>query len=107
MTTALNQNQYRGMTGRTMLDAVATVRDAIANAQYTSSPLCVVTLDFTAAFDNISHDYLFVTLKWYGFSDQMQQRIRLLYANITSAVKIKGHIATDTHKMFHKARMPP
>ena len=76
-----------------MLDAVATVRDAIANVQYTRSPLCVVTLDFAAAFDNISHGYLFATQKWYGFSDQMQQRIRLLYANITSAVKINGHIS--------------
>ena len=93
LTTALYQNQYCGLRGRTMLDAVATVRDAIDNAQYTKSPLCFVTLDFTAAFDNISHDYLFATLKWYGFSDQMQQRIRQLYANITSAVKINGHIS--------------
>jgi len=93
LTTALYQNQYCGTRGRTMLDAVATVRDAIANAQYTKSPLCVVTLDFTAAFDNISHDYLFAILKGYGFSDQMQQRIRQLYENTTSAVKINGHIS--------------
>jgi hypothetical protein len=91
--TALYQNQYCGMKGRTMLDAVANVRDAIAHAQYTKSPLCVVTLDFTASFDNILHEYLFAILKWYGFSDQMQQRIQQLYANITSAVKINGHIS--------------
>jgi len=57
LTTTLNQRQYCGMRGRTILDAVATVKDTIANAQYTKSPLCVMTLDFTAAFDNISHEY--------------------------------------------------
>jgi hypothetical protein len=48
----------------------------------TKAPLCVVTLDFTAAFDNISHEYLFAILKMYGFSEQVQQRIRNLYTNI-------------------------
>ena len=73
-----------------MLDVVATIRDAIAYAQYTKSPLCIVTLDFDAAFDNISHEYLFAVLKGYGFSNEMRQRIRQLYENTSEAVKING-----------------
>jgi hypothetical protein len=91
--TTLRPSQYCGMRGRTMLEALATVRDAIANAQYSKAPLCVVTLDFTAAFDNISHEYVFTILKTYGFSEQVQQRIRNLYTNITSVVKLNGHIS--------------
>ena len=93
LATTLHKSQHCGMTGRTMIDTLATVRDVIANAQYTKTPLCIVTLDFAAAFDNISHDYLFTILKSYGFSDQMQNRIRKLYANLTSAVKINGHVS--------------
>jgi len=33
LTKALHPSQYCGMRGRTMLDALTTVRDAIANAQ--------------------------------------------------------------------------
>ena len=90
ITNELYQNQYCGIKSRTMLDAVATIRDATANAQYTKSPLCIVTLDFEAAFDNISHEYLFAVLTGYGFSNEMRQRIRQLYENTTAAVKING-----------------
>ena len=76
-----------------MLDALTTVRDAIANAQYTKTPLCVVTLDFQAALDKISHEYLFTLLHKYGLSERMQQRIRNLYVHGTSVVKINGHIS--------------
>ena len=62
-----------------MLKALAAVRDATAKAQHSKAPLCVVTLDFTAALDNISHEYLFSILKTYGFSEQVQQRIRNLH----------------------------
>ena len=52
-----------------------------------------MTLDFQAAFDKISHDYLFTILNMYGISDRMQQRIRNLYAHGTSVVEINGYIS--------------
>ena len=51
------------MPGNTIFDAVATVRGAVAYAELTHAPLCIISLDFTAAFDGISHTYRFRMLK--------------------------------------------
>ena len=59
----------------TVLEAIATVRDAVAYASATRTPMCVLRIDFKKAFDKISHSYLFAILKKYGFSEQFQQRI--------------------------------
>jgi hypothetical protein len=42
----LRGSQYCGRQGYTIFDAVATVRDVIAHANNTQSPLCIVTIDF-------------------------------------------------------------
>jgi len=43
------------MKGNTVFEAVATVRDAVAYADATRTPLYIVTIDFKEAFDKISH----------------------------------------------------
>jgi len=58
----LRGSQYCGRQGYTIFDAVATVRDVITHSNNTQSPLCIVTIDFQEAFDNISHTYLYATL---------------------------------------------
>jgi retron-type reverse transcriptase len=85
----LRNTQYCGVPGKNILDAVATVRDVIAYAETAKVPMCVLTLDFQNAFDNISHDYLFAILRSYGLSDQFVSSIRHLYA---SSVQINGHL---------------
>jgi len=51
-----------GNARRLYFDAVATVRDAIAYAEKTQTPLCVLSLDFMEALARISHIYLFKLL---------------------------------------------
>jgi hypothetical protein len=46
--------------GNTIIDAVATARDAVAHAKATRTPLCIATIDFQEAFDNISHSYVYL-----------------------------------------------
>jgi len=38
-----------------MFDEKVTVRDAIAHAEVTQDPLCILSLDFKEAFGKISH----------------------------------------------------
>ena len=52
-------NQYGGMKGGGIFDAAATIRDAMAQAEGTGSHYCILSLDFSQAFDKISHEYLF------------------------------------------------
>ena len=85
----LRGSQYCGRQGCTIFDAVATVRDVIANANNTQSPLCIVTIDFQEAFD-ISHTYLYATLQARGLSTDFQARIKRMYDNARSTVQING-----------------
>jgi len=77
--------------GNSVFEAIATIRDAVAYAEVTRSPLCVLTIDFQGAFDNLSHEYLFEVLCKYGFSERLKKRIWNIYNNSTSSVQINGY----------------
>jgi hypothetical protein len=89
----LHPSQYCGSPGKSIFDAVATVRDAIAYAEVSRSPLCVLSLDFAEAFDKVSHTYLFEILRSYGFSDRFLERVRMMNTKAVSVVQINGHMS--------------
>jgi hypothetical protein len=64
----LHPSQHCGEAGRGIFDAVAIIRGSIAYAEMSQVPLCILSLDFTEAFDRIAHRYLFRLLTKYGFS---------------------------------------
>jgi hypothetical protein len=66
----------------------------VAYAETTNKALCILSLDFRAAFDKISHSYLFAILKAKGFSKGFQKRIQSMYEGATSSVIINGHISS-------------
>jgi hypothetical protein len=86
----MHPQQHCGVPGTTVFDAVATIQDAIAYADFKKAPLCVVSLDFHTAFDKISHAYLQDILRAYGFGKLFVDRIMGLYRNATSEVQING-----------------
>jgi hypothetical protein len=51
----IHPGQHCGVIGRSILEATATIRDAIAYAETHNTKLCILSLDFKDAFDNISH----------------------------------------------------
>ena len=62
----LRISQFCIVPGNSIIEAVSIMREAVANAELTVTPLCVLTFDFREAFDRIAHDYLFTLLKSYG-----------------------------------------
>jgi hypothetical protein len=86
----LHPIQYCGTHGKSIFDAVATVRVAIAYAEFTRGPICIVSLDLTKAFDKMSHTYLFEILRSYGFSERFVERVQMRYKNAVSVVQISG-----------------
>jgi hypothetical protein len=72
----LQTTQFCGVPGNSFLDAVATLRDAIAQSEVTRTPLCVISLDFREALDRLSHRYSFTILKAYGLRDWFVDRLR-------------------------------
>jgi hypothetical protein len=89
----LHHSQHCGVPSHTIFYATAVICDTIAHAEYTHSPLCMVSLDFQAAFYN-SHTCLFAILESYVFSGMFQERIRAMHTDVTSSVKINGHVSS-------------
>ena len=78
---ASKDNPVLWVTGHTIYEAVATVREAIAQAEIKHKPLCVLSLDFQEEFDKISHQYLFTILKSCR-----------PYESATASFQINGHV---------------
>jgi hypothetical protein len=104
---SLQRMQYCGVPGKSILDAVAKVRDIPAHYETTDKPLCILSLDFHNAFDCISHEYLFRTLRTYGISDWFIERIKALYTDVTSSVQINGTLAGPIFVKWRATRVSP
>jgi hypothetical protein len=50
-----SSSKYCSVPGKSILEAVSVLRDVIAHAELTCTPLCILSLDFRSAFDCISH----------------------------------------------------
>jgi hypothetical protein len=87
LTELLHLAQHCGLPGPTVFEALATIRDAVAYAELTGTPLCLLSIDFKEAFDNISHDYLIAILREHGFSEHFQRCIQNIYNNASSAAR--------------------
>jgi len=86
----IHPKQYCGVPGNSVFEAVAAVRDAIAQAEILQKPLCVLSIDFSAVFDKMSHEYLYMALEAHGLSAFFRQKIRRLYEHATSVILING-----------------
>jgi hypothetical protein len=71
---------------------LATVWEATAHAEYTRTPMCVLSIGFKEAFDNIPHDYLHHVLETYACSDKFRRYVQNMYENATSSVYINGYM---------------
>jgi hypothetical protein len=86
----LHPSQHCGVRDN-ILGAVAATREAVA--ELTNAHVCLLSLDFTEAFDRISHTYLYKVLEHCGLSEWMNGRIRQLYETATSSAQINGYIS--------------
>jgi retron-type reverse transcriptase len=78
-------------TGRNILEAAAAIREIIAAGNNRRGGICLITLDFKSAFDNISHKYLYGLLREYRYGAGITRAIVSLYEHATSHVAINGH----------------
>jgi len=93
MVELLQQSQYCGVPGNTIFEAVATVREAIAQAELKQALLCILSLDLQEALDRISHQYLLAILRSHGFTNWFVERIKGMYEEAVSSVQINGHLS--------------
>jgi hypothetical protein len=60
----------------------------VACAELTGQPLCLLSLDFWAAFEHISFSYV---LRAQGYDDQILRVIKSIYEDVKSKIIINGH----------------
>jgi hypothetical protein len=91
----LHATQYSATTGRNILDAAAAIRAIIAAGKNKRGGICLITLDFKSAFDNISHEYLHGLLREYRYGADITTAIVSLYEHATSRIAINGRYTSD------------
>jgi hypothetical protein len=89
----LHPSQHCGVRDNNILEAVAAIRETVAEAELTSATVCLLFLDFKEAFDRIAHTYMYKMVEHYGLSEWMTGRIRQLYEMAMLSVQINGHIS--------------
>ena len=108
LATLLHPSQHCGIQGHNIFQAIAGVLEAITYTECTRTSMCVLSLDFKEAIDNISHDYLFQILKKYGFSRFFQQYVRFMYQNATTSIHIKwSYDGQNPHQLLGATEMSP
>jgi exonuclease III len=89
----LSPSQHCGLSGLTIFDALATVRDVVAYADVYQRPICILSLDFKGAFEAVSHEFLAEVLLHYGYGAGMVTRIMNLYDGATSSIRLNGFLS--------------
>jgi hypothetical protein len=89
----LRPSQHCGVGKNNILDAVAAIRETVAEVEWTNTPAFILTLDLKEAFDRIAHSYLYAALERYGFSTWFQRCIRHIYESATFSVQVNGHVS--------------
>jgi hypothetical protein len=81
----LHDAQYSATGARNiLLDAATALRDVIAAGSTRRGGMCLVTLDFQSAFNNISHEYMYAVLRRYKYGTRITVAITSLYEHATS-----------------------
>ena len=89
----INSDQTACIPGRTINDNLSLIRDVIAFANETQTPLALISIDQLKAFDRVSHS-LFSTLQHFGFGPNFIRWIKLLYNSMSSSVKVNGWLTS-------------
>ena len=72
--------------GEIILDIV----ESIAICNHHKKPACILLIDFSKAFDSISHDYIYETLRFFNFGDYFIKIVKTMLTGRTCTVMIDG-----------------
>jgi hypothetical protein len=88
----LHPSQFCGRQGASIHDALSTIRDTIAYAEETGRPICVLSIDFESALENVSHTYLRHMLQRYELENHIIRLIGNMYNGATSSIQVNGYL---------------
>ncbi|KAJ1520336.1 hypothetical protein ONE63_004534 [Megalurothrips usitatus] len=86
----LHDNQVRPGGKRTMAGALCDLRDVISVMGALRTPGCILSIDFSGAFDAVHHKYLFQVLRKQGVAEQFVNTIEAMYTGAASQLRVNG-----------------
>ena len=86
----IHRTQTYCVPGRSIVDNVSLIRDLLDVSGSLGLDVGLVGLDFEKAFDRTEHCYLWKVLQRYGLRDGFIARIKVMYENIESVLKVNG-----------------
>ena len=79
--------------GRKIDKTIHTIRDLIDIANKEDEQAAFIFLDQEKAFDRVNHDFLYKTMKSFGFGDNFIEWIKILYSNVSAVLNINGFLS--------------
>lgn len=89
----IHRDQTYCVPSRLITDNNAVIRDVLNLSGSLDCELGLISLDQEKAFDLVEHHYLWQTLQAFGFSSGLIAKIRVLYHNIESVLKVNGALS--------------
>jgi len=86
----ISPTQTAYVTKRQVSDNTFLLDKIIQLANKTEENLFILSLDAQKAFDSVDHEYMYRTLKSFGFGDEFIATIRTIYNDLTASVMVNG-----------------
>ena len=93
MASVVHPDQTYCVPSRLISDNVTLIRDVLAISSELGFDTGLISIDQEKAFDRVEHQYLWWTLAGFGFSPGFIAKIRVLYSDIASVLKINGGLS--------------
>ena len=90
----VHTDQTCGVPGRFIGENVAFLRDVVAFATETNSPVAVLSLDQEKAFDRVDWPFMRSVLSSMGFGPSFVQWVNLFYTGVQSCVNVNGYLSS-------------
>ncbi len=90
MEQVVHPDQTYCVPGRLISDNIVLIRDLLEISKLFDLKMGIVSIDQEKAFDRVEHKYLWETLIAFGFTPGFINKIKTLYFNVQSVLKING-----------------
>ena len=90
----INEDQKAYITGRYIGEVTKSILECMRDIENMEKEATIMLIDFSKAFDTISHNFIFSCLRSMNFGDQFIEGIQLLLNNRFSQVNNAGHLST-------------
>ena len=89
----VSEDQTGFLPGRLMATNIRQLYDILYHTESQNVPGLLLLIDFAAAFDTVSWNFMTKVLEYFNFGPSIRRWISLFYTNVESCVIVNGHMS--------------